>query len=138
MTDQAKRVVTDFLKVVMSGGDAAAADQFIDASFHDHQPWPGHPGTLEGFKAGLVEFRQAFPDARFEVERLVAEKDVVSALVTLSGTHLGPFMGAPASGKTFRVQALDMVRIDKGRMVEHWGFFDTDTLAQQLGLAPPT
>lgn len=81
--------------------------------------------------------RRAFPDLRGEVVELVAEGELVTALLNLSGTHLGPFMGQPPSGRTFRITALDLVRMGEGRLVEHWGFFDTDVMTRQLGLAPP-
>lgn len=133
---ETKMRIRDFMREVLSEGRAEASDRYIADGFVDHQPWPGHPGTLAGFKAGLVEFHEAFPDLRAEPQRIVEEGDSVVVLFEMSGTHLGPFMGAPASGKTFRVQGLDMIRLEKGKMVEHWGFFDTEALARQIGLSP--
>jgi len=123
-----------FIQDILNKGDTAAADRYIDPAFVDHAPWPGHPGTLAGFKAGLAEFRAAFPDLRVSLERTIAEGELVVGHVTMSGTHLGPFMGAPATGKTFRIEAVDIVRLREGRMVEHWGVFDAAGMAQQLGL----
>jgi len=95
----------------------------------------GQPGDVAGFKAGLAEVRAAFPDLRLDVEKLVEEGDTVSGLFWMSGTHLGPFMGAPATGRTFRVRASDVVRMREGRIVEHWGLIDGESLARQLCLA---
>jgi steroid delta-isomerase-like uncharacterized protein len=131
-----KQLVNSFVEDVFNGGDIAAADRYLDAAFVDHAPWPGQPGTRDGFKAGLVDFRAAFPDFKVDVERVIAEGDTVVGHYTMSGTHLGAFMGAPPTGKTFRVEAIDIVRLRGGQMVEHWGVFDGAALAQQLGLAP--
>ena len=52
----------------------------------------------------------------------------------MSGSQLDPFMGKPATGKTFNIEAVDIVRMSKGRIVEHWGVIDTAAMAAQLGL----
>ena len=68
--------------------------------------------------------RTSFPDLSVAVERVIAQDDLVVGHYKMSGTHLGDFMGAPASGKTFNVEAIDIVRMKDGRMVEHWGVLD--------------
>lgn len=125
-----------FMQAVFNRGDVAAADTFVDAAFVDHAPWPGHPGTLAGFKAGLTEVRTAFPDLKVELARMVLEGDVLVGHLTISGTQLGPYMGAPASGKTFRIEAVDIMRLRDGKMVEHWGVMDAAGMSAQLGLTP--
>jgi steroid delta-isomerase-like uncharacterized protein len=125
-----------FMQAVFNRGDVAAADTFVDAAFVDHAPWPGHPGTLAGFKAGLTEIRTAFPDLKVELARVVLEGDLLVGHLTISGTQLGPYMGAPASGKTFRIEAVDILRLHDGKAVEHWGVMDVAGMSAQLGLTP--
>ena len=43
--------------------------------------------------------RAAFPDVRIAIDGMLAEGDRVMARVTIEGTHLGPFLGQPASGR---------------------------------------
>lgn len=131
-----KQYLDAFMQEVMNRGNVAAADTYVDAAFVDHAPWPGQPGTLAGFKAGLAEFRTAFPDLKVDLERAVVEGDLVVGHLTFSGTQLGPFMGAPASGKTFRIEAVDIIKLRDGKMVEHWGVMDAAGLVTQLGLTP--
>ena len=135
-THDNKQRIDAFVQDVFNRGDVAAADQYIDRSFVDHAPWPGQPGSRDGFKAGLADFRAAFPDLRVEQQRMIAEDATVVGHFTISGTHLGVFMGAPPSGKSFRIDAVDIVTVRDGRIVEHWGVMDGAALAQQLGLAP--
>lgn len=54
--------------------------------------------------------------------------------MTISGSQLGEFMGAPATGKTFSIEAIDIVRMTDGRIAEHWGVMDAAGMAGQLGL----
>jgi hypothetical protein len=44
----------------------------------------------------------------------------------------------PATGKTFEMEAMYMVRINnEGQIAEHWGVVDTIGTMGQLGLLPP-
>ncbi len=52
--------------------------------------------------------------------------DKVWTRKTFQGTHLGPFMGLPPSGKPFSFEAI----------VEHWAVSDTLGLMQQIGAFP--
>ena len=52
------------------------------------------------------------------------------------GTHQGEFMGIPATGKDFHIDEIHIVRIEGGKMMEHWGIANSMTMMQQLGVAP--
>jgi C-1 hydroxylase len=56
--------------------------------------------------------------------------------ISATGTHMGPFMGVPATGRSFRIDVIDIVRVVDGRIVEHWGVADRLSIAQQLGVVP--
>ena len=127
--------LADFFQNVFNRGNIEATDRYVDSSLVDHAPWPGHPATRTGFKTGLAEMRSSFPDLNVAVERIIAQDDLVVAHQRMSGTHLGAFMGTPASGRTFNVEAIDIVRMKDGRIVEHWGVLNTVGMMEQLGLA---
>ncbi len=69
-------------------------------------PWPGHTPDAAGFTAGLAEMTEAFPDFRVEVLQTVAQGNMVTWRFAVSGSQLGSFMGAPATGKTFNIEAV--------------------------------
>ena len=135
MTRTNHQVLEDFVQAVFNRGDVEAADRYFDTAFVDHAPWPDQPPTVAGFKAGLAQMRRSFPDLRVAVERIVAEGDLVVGHYKMSGTHLGDFMGAAAGGRTFAIEAIDIVRMRDGRIAEHWGLIDEAGLARQLGLS---
>lgn len=124
----------EMVEVVFNKGGIAAADAYFAPTLVDHAPWPGHTADLAGFKAGLAELRAGFPDLQVTVERTVAQGDLLAVHLKLSGSQLGEFMGHPPSGRTFAVEAMDLVRMTDGRIVEHWGIIDTAAMAEQLGL----
>ena len=94
----------------------------------------GFPPGLEGAKAIHRKTLIGMPDIHTEIDELIAEGDKVVARCTMTGTHTGDFFGIPANGKSISVNAVYIVRIADGRIVEHWGLEDVDTLLRQLGV----
>jgi predicted ester cyclase len=124
----------ELVGAAFNGGKLELADDYFEPGVVDHAPWPGHPADLAGFKAGLAAMRASFPDFHVTIERTIAKGDLLVAQLQISGSQLGPFMGAAPSGKTFKVEAIDIVRMQDGRIAEHWGLIDTGSMAAQLGL----
>jgi predicted ester cyclase len=80
--------------------------------------------------------RSAFPDYHAELHDLLVDDDLVVGRLTVSGTHRGEFMGAPPTGRAFRVQHMHMYRVQNGQLVEHWACRDDLGMLTQLGLLP--
>jgi steroid delta-isomerase-like uncharacterized protein len=78
----------------------------------------------------------AFPDLSATIHEQIAEGDKVWTRKTIHGTQLGPFMGAPPTGKSIVVEVMDVFRIENGKIAEHWGVSDMLGLMQQIGAAP--
>ena len=81
-------------------------------------------------------FATSFADTKTTTADLIAEGDKVVERYTSRGTHTGPFMGAPATGKPFAVESLVVYRLADGKIVEMWGQNDAMALMAQLGLMP--
>jgi C-1 hydroxylase len=96
----------------------------------------GRSVTTADATAAMASVRAAFPDLRITVETLVAEGDKVAALLTLSGTHSGEFLGIPPTDKAVSVALQSVVRIRDGKVTEHWGVADGLAMLDQLGLIP--
>jgi len=122
-----------FYKEVINAHNVEAADKYCASGFKDHNPDPGFKGDLKGLKANFKAFFAAFPDVKVEVKQVVVEGDLVVARVIMSGTQKGEFAGMPASGKKFKIQGIDMVKLNKdGKATDRWGNFDNATMFQQL------
>lgn len=108
---------------------AVIADDVIE-----HDEFPG----LEQTKSGVIQFfrtfHAAFSGLTMTVEDAIAEGDKVFTRVTLTGTHVGEFLGIPATGRSISVPLADFFRIRDGQMVEHWGVADSGVMMQQLGV----
>jgi predicted ester cyclase len=78
--------------------------------------------------------RTAFPDLKADLVALVADEDSIAFAYTLSGTHEGPLMGIPATGKKVSIRGLQLSKFRDGKMVERWGSSDQLGMLQQLGV----
>jgi steroid delta-isomerase-like uncharacterized protein len=88
-------------------------------------------------KAGMKSFYGAlwgaFPDLTIAIDDMVGEGDEVVWRITASGTHDGPFQGAPATGKSVKFGAHYTFRFENGKIVERWSTLDRLSLLMQIG-----
>ena len=92
--------------------------------------WPG-------FVAFGQSFVDAFPDGRHEFDFVVAEGDSVATIGHYRGRHEGELMGVPGTGNEVSFTVMHVDRVEDGRIVEHRGIGDINTMWSQLGVAPP-
>lgn len=97
---------------------------------------PGIPAGVEGAKIAHQIMLAGFPDYQTTIEDLLAEGDKVAARIRMTGTHIGSFMGIPATGKLVSFTGIYIARIANGKIVEHWGEEDSVSLLTQLGAMP--
>lgn len=136
MTQAAREVVEKFYETVFQAGDITAAEHFMAHDFLDHAPWPGQPPTRDGFQTGTAEMRVAFPDLAIKPLKIFEEDGKVAAVVRISGTHHGEFLGEKPTGRAFEVDGVDILRVEDGKLSEHWGVIDSNQILAQLRLSP--
>jgi predicted ester cyclase len=121
---------------VQSQGRLDVLGELVAPTVVNHSAPLGVPSDREGIRQITVLFRTAFPDGRTIVEDMIAEGDRVVTRKTFRGTHQGPFMGIPPTGKQVALGLIDIVRVVQGRVVEHWSEVDSLGLLQRLGALP--
>lgn len=62
--------------------------------------------------------------------------DRIVCRFSMRGVHTGPFMGVPASGRPYAIEAITVLRFAGGRCVERWSQADLLGLMVQLGAVP--
>jgi steroid delta-isomerase-like uncharacterized protein len=80
-----------------------------------------------------ISFFNAFPDLHQTVEETVADDERVVVRFRAVGTHLGDFMGNPATGKPINVVGTAILRIHNGKVTSLKEVFDLHALLQQIG-----
>src|SRR5205814_1686737 len=94
-----KKDTTQFLEGVFNQHDLFVYDELIADDFTEHEEIPGFGTDKAGSRQWFEAMFQAFPDFRVDVDDMVADGDRVAIRSRLHGTHLGEFMGIPATGK---------------------------------------
>ena len=121
---------------VLNTGNMGEADEVIAYNAVSHEVPPEYPPGLDGWKQYFTDFRNAFPDLRFQIMDTIAEGDTVVCRCLMKGTHRGAFMGIPATGKRINITGVDIARFREGKAVEHWAYYDELGMMQQLGVIP--
>lgn len=128
------------LEEMWGEGRLELADRLYAPEYVDHASRGPEKGTVrgpEGIKQAVTMFRVAFPDLRYEVEEVMAERDLVMTRFAARGTHRAVFLGVEPSGQEISYTGTDINRIIEGQIVESWVHYDALGLLEQLGLVPP-
>jgi steroid delta-isomerase-like uncharacterized protein len=136
MSEQNKAVVRRSFEEVWTNRNLAALDEIYAADVVDHNRPPGLPSGIEGAKQFFAMYLTAFPDTKMVIEDQVTEGDKVVTRWTATGTHKGELMGIPPSGNPVKVTGMQIDRLEGGKIVESWGFFDQLGMLQQIGAIP--
>ena len=90
----------------------------------------------ELYRRRIQELTASFPDLRFTLDDLIAEKDKVVAAWVISATHKGEFMNIPATGKKVSVEGITIHYIRDGKILDSNARWDSMGLLRQLGALP--
>ena len=134
--EENKTVVRRLFEEIYNGGNLELADELLDANYVGHNPIPGQPPRVEGFKWAMMRLREAFPDFHVTIEDLIADEYKVVARLMARGTQRGSFMGLSVTNKSATWVGIRIFRLVNGKIVEHWGVWDSLGMMQQLGVVP--
>lgn len=115
-----------------SKGNLDVADELYGADFVCHfiggTEWKG----IKGLKSEVASHRIPFPDWSEKVDDTIAEGDRVVIRFTSTGTQRSESAGIAPSGKKVTFHEAAIYRLAAGKIVEQWGFPDSQSLMQQL------
>ena len=131
--EKAQALVERFVDVLWREGRVDVIDQIVAEDYVDWEidPSPAGRADLAGF---ITAFRGAFGDLDYELQEVFCEGDLVFSRDTVRATHTGDFAGLPRTGKRVVVSAMHIMRVQNGRIAEHWGETDRMSMMQQLGV----
>jgi len=135
--EAAKAVVRRNTEEVQGRGNFAVFEQLFADDFLDHTPQPGRTPDKDGARQLYKTLRTAFPDFHADIPRQLADGDRVTTYKTYRGTHRGEFLGVAPTGRKVQFETVDVMRVQDGKITEHWGVANLFSLMQQLGPLPP-
>lgn len=128
-----KALVRRFYEEVYVNWNMALADQLISPQFTSHD-WPERgPTGPRAFRDYYSAIRSAVPDARYEVDDLIAEDDKVVVRWRLLGTHKGNFRGIAPSGRPITLKGIAIYRVEDGKLMERWVVSDLHGVLEEIG-----
>src|SRR5262245_28210360 len=129
-----KAVVRAFVEAI-NAQDWGRLDALIAPDFVRHSGAAGPQAVLSrgDLERYLRAEYQTFPDARENIEDLVAEGDRVAGRHRFRGTQQGPMGPYPPSGKVLTADYLAIYRLQDGRIAEAWAEWDNLSGLTQLG-----
>ena len=86
----------------------------------------------DGWRGYRDLVRRGAPDFHNEVLDLIATDDRAAARMRFTGTHRGPLLGIPATGRTFTYTGAAFFTSASGLITDIWVIGDVDALCQQL------
>ena len=120
---------------LMNSGNVDAIGELVTEDYVEHDPLPGQGTGREGAIDRFSILVNALAP-HFTVEDVVAEGDRVVVRWTNAGTHVGEFANIPATGRPFTISGIDIYRVERDQLAEHWHVVDQLAMLGQLGLLP--
>ena len=80
----------------------------------------GTQRTAQGYIDDLFVVANAFPDYRWEIQRVLVDEPWIAVHFVDRGTHLGPWRGAAPTGRTVTTDEFAMYRLEEARIAEVW------------------
>ena len=124
-------LVSRLINEVINGQDYSILPDILHEDYTYRAPGEElrGPGALQALFTG---YRTAFPDLNVRIEDMFGTGERVATSIKLTGTHLGPLMGMPPTGRRVSVDGIVHSRVGDGKIVEEWEIIDTASLLQQL------
>lgn len=132
--EEVRGLVNRYFDEILNQGKLEVIAEIMDSNFALRIPTL--PLPVMG-PAGMEQFVKSihtgFPDIHFTVERQIIDGDRAASRWTITGTHLGPFLGIAPSGNKVQDQGVDIFRVANGKLVELWVNENDFGLLTQMG-----
>jgi predicted ester cyclase len=133
---ESKQLIRRFSTGVVGGGDYSKLDHFVATDYVDHNAAEESGRGPEVVRTPVESIRMTLPDFAIQIEDIFAEGDHVITRVTGRGTHFGEWMDVEPTGREVRLKGINIDRVHRGRIAEHWGEADAIGMLVQMGVDP--
>jgi predicted ester cyclase len=128
-----KATIQQFLQTVWREGNLDALGDYWTNDCVNHAAGAATGlGPLRSYHESFLAAFQGVSNVQLELNRQIAEGDMVMTYITTTADHTGDLLGVPATGRTVQLHTMRIDRLHNGRIAEHWSLADMAGLAQQL------
>jgi steroid delta-isomerase-like uncharacterized protein len=108
---------------------------FGENAQYEDEAWGDRYAGRDGVRSYYEQLIAALPDLEIQVQQQHVTDDNVLLEVLISGTHLGPWRGLPATGRRVNVPLCAVYTFDDGdRLAGERIYYDRATVLRQLGV----
>jgi steroid delta-isomerase-like uncharacterized protein len=132
-SERAIAVIRRNTEEVQGKGNFQVFEELFADDFIDHTPQPSTTPDKAGVRKLYTYLRAGFPDFRAEIHWQLAHGDRVTTYKTYHGTHEGTFLGIAPTHRKIHFEAVDVMRVQDGKITDHWGVGNLLSLMQQIG-----
>lgn len=115
-TQENKLFIRRYIDKFNQGGGTAVAHLVADQHLKDH----------------IAFFEAVFPGYQLTPKEMLAEGDKVVVDAMITGTHKGPLMEMPPTGKDIEIPIIVIYKLADGKIVDHTMVADQAMMMQQL------
>jgi predicted ester cyclase len=121
-TSENKLLIRRFIEEVVNTSDLSRLHEFVAPDCRELNDPSDRIAGIDGCRQHIMAVRTTYPDLHLIIEDQLAEGDLVATFVTMTRTHRGEWPpGAKPTNKRVRITAVNINRIQDGRIVEHGG-----------------
>jgi predicted ester cyclase len=119
--------------------DPARRDEYLDL----HHPAvvaygiAPDPVGFDGVRAMYESIWAGMPDARIQIEDFLIDMDRLALRFVVTGTHTGPLLGVPPTGRDIRLDGQTVAIVRDGKILERRTTADLLGVLIQMGALPP-
>lgn len=132
--EENKAIVQRYLDTAWNKRDTSIVDELVAPDFVQHAA--NVPPGRDGIKKFFENLYVGIPDAHFALHSIIAEGNKVATMFTVGGTHQGPFLGIPPTGKSLALTGMALLVLRDGKITENWNEIDMLSALRQLGVIP--
>ena len=130
-----KELARQYIEVIWNQADLSQLDDLTAPDVVRHDPASGVQRGIEEFRTVVAGLHAAFHPMQFTINEQVGEGDTGAQHWTVTGTHVGEFMGNAPTGKQFTLDGITIYHFAAGKLAEEFTVWDALGLVKQLDLS---
>jgi predicted ester cyclase len=128
----------DVLSAAVTSWNAGDLDGYLSLyderiRLHGYSPEPMGKDEVRGFYEGIFS---AFEAPKLEFHEVLWDGTACTIRFTMTGRHVGDFMGVPATGTEIALPGITILHFKDSRVVERFSQADMLGLLVQIGAVP--
>jgi steroid delta-isomerase-like uncharacterized protein len=128
-----KEIVREYVEAILGNRDFSQFDKFAAPGLTiDRSAMPEALKGAGGLSKQMDMLYSAFPDLKFTIADMVAERDRVVVRFEAPGTHMGEYAGIAPTERQVMWKGIIMYRLEDGKIAQGWSNFDDLGLIQSL------